>query len=526
MFKNNTQVSWLLPMGYWGICLLYIIVFAPFGLEDTDTGYIFGSSWDIYNGILPHRDFIYTRPAVPAFFHTLFIYISETYGYLLHRAFFYVQLFGYSFLALQLIQKKIYLGTPGTLYFLALLGAIFSIHNYPPMGWNTTDGVFFWIMGLYLLLNKEQKWIWVFATLFLCLGTLTKQSFFFMPLFLVAYLFFSKDWKRLKWVVIYGLLWATIYLALKYFTGSLVPMWEQIFHRTSGGDLVDAGIKPYYLAIKSNLLVVLVLALLLFISKKILPNGIVFLLFIGLLVAYFLKYFINHHTFDAVPYVMQGFLLFAGAFFIINLKVNKNYALPFLLVLLSWSVSISNGYRTPILFATPMLIALFLFAYKEGYEFKKYSVPIISIAVCFIVFSYGYQTPYRDSNRRLLNEDMGAVFPQLSQIKSDKETFDKYTELKVQSTKYPNFTVIPSMTLAHYLTKSINPIGTDWVLDVEINNKSEVLLKQLYDKNVTVFLEKEVTQEYMQENYKLMTQIQQNWRLVDENTYFAIYKPK
>ena len=32
------------------IGIAYVILYMPYGFEGTDTGYIFGSSWNIYNG--------------------------------------------------------------------------------------------------------------------------------------------------------------------------------------------------------------------------------------------------------------------------------------------------------------------------------------------------------------------------------------------------------------------------------------------------------------------------------------------
>lgn len=45
------------------------------------------------------------------------------------------------------------------------------------------------------------------------------------------------------------------------------------------------------------------------------------------------------------------------------------------------------------------------------------------------MFYVANQYPYMDSPRRLLTYNMGEVFPKLSFIKSDKDTYDKYAEL-------------------------------------------------------------------------------------------------
>ena len=158
---------------------------------------------------------------------------------------------------------------------------------------------------------------------------------------------------------------------------------------------------------------------------------------------------------------------------------------------------------------------------------KTISVPIAgSVILLFLVtFYFGYQTLYRDSTRKELTYKMEEVFPQLKFIKSDKATFEKYVELKKLSDSYKNFTVIPSMTLAHYLTKTINPIGIDWPLDVEINDEATLLIKQLSDKNATVFMENSEFTNKELEGYAIKRYIENNWKLLKKTKYFTIYSP-
>ena len=84
---------------------------------------------------------------------------------------------------------------------------------------------------------------------------------------------------------------------------------------------------------------------------------------------------------------------------------------------------------------------------------------------------------------------MSEVFPQLKGVKSDEETFKKYSELKVLAQEYDNFTVLPSVTLAHYLTGTVNPIGVDWVFNHHLSDQLPQYIQKLEDQNVTVFLE-------------------------------------
>ena len=500
----------------------------PFGFEDTDTGYIFGSSWNIYNGQLPHRDFIYTRPAIPAYFHSIFLYISETYGYILDRAFFYIQIFCYSFLGAKLLSEKFKITSKAVLYFIATLSAIVSIHNYPPMGWNTIDGIFFSVIGLYFILKVKTSAFQIFiGAMILMLGVFSKQSFYFMPIFLCTYLLLRKDWFRLKYYIIFGIVSLLTYISFKLTNGTFLPFLEQTFTRTGSGDLVDVGIKTYYLALKFNWFYYLATLLVLLISKKFLPNWITYLAANVILATFILLSFIEWNTnWHVINYVFQLLFITVVAISLYRFIFNKKseYLLLVLLLSLSWCASISQGYQTPIHFSLPFIFGIYVIIFSEKETKKLPIIPAaISLILFLIIFWFGYQNLYRDSNRNELSYKMESIFPQLKFIKSDKRTFDKYSELKELSEKYSNFTVLPSMTLAHYLTKTVNPIGTDWTLDVEINDEAERLVRQLEKKKSVVFIEKNTESPEGFEGYRIINLIKKKWKKTETNKNFDVY---
>ena len=194
---------------------------------------------------------------------------------------------------------------------------------------------------------------------------------------------------------------------------------------------------------------------------------------------------------------------------------------------MSWSASISGGFKTPIHFSLPIVFALYsLFFQKETSEDKRTPFIYGGILLTFLITFYiGYQTIYRDAPRDQLTYDMGTVFPQLSTIKSDEATFNKYEELKHLAKKYPNFTVLPTVTLAHYLTKTVNPIGSDWPHDIEINFDAKRFVAELKAKNSSVFIEKtEFTAEDLKD-YEMVTLIEKEWTLVTETKQFKVYSP-
>lgn len=514
---------------FFALCVFYIIFYMPYGFEGTDTGYIFGTSWNIYNGQFPHRDFIYTRPAIPAYFHTIFIFISETYGYLLDRAFFYIQVFIYSFLGAKILVENFSISSKNFTYFIAILGALVSIHNYPPMGWNTIDGVFFCVLGIYFIARNETKmWHWFLGCFFLVLGVFSKQSFYFTPIFLGGYLLLTKQLKKLIYFSGFAIFWVIVYFLLKFATGSFYPFFEQTFQRTGSGALISVGIKTYYLAVKFNIIYIIAGIFLFWFSYRFLQKRITYLFLniaiAGIFIAQF-YYFGEWHT---IQYVMQLFFIASAAFCALKALKDNRYLLPLLLLSVSWGASISNGYQTPIHFSLPIFFSLYLLVFSEGKKINtELKMPIYgTILLVFLgTFYVGYQILYRDSDRSNLNYNMGNVFPQLKGIKSDKETFEKYKELKQLAPEYPNFTVLPSITLAHYLTKTVNPIGTDWPLDVEINDEGEKLISQLEASKTIVFLENsEFTQEQL-EGYIMEDIIKKTWTLIKKTQYFDIYSP-
>jgi len=148
------------------------------------------------------------------------------------------------------------------------------------------------------------------------------------------------------------------------------------------------------------------------------------------------------------------------------------------------------------------------------------------LALYLGVFYLGHQTLYRDAERSELTYSMGEVFPQLAFIKSDKDTYQKYSQLKELATQYPNFTVLPSITLAHYLTGTVNPIGTDWPLDVEINNEGARLVNELEMSNTTVLMETSEFSEKELEGYEMKALIETHWKKIASHEYFDVYVPR
>ncbi len=512
---------------YWVLLLFYIVMYTTYGFEDGDMGTIFSISWSIYNGYFPYTDFTYIKPPFSPYFHSLFLYITEDYAYLINRGFYYIQVFLYSYFAAKLLCKIFKINSKNTVYFIAILGALISIHNYPPMPWNTVDGIFFSILGTYFLLHRKEKiWQIILGTFLISLGVLCKQSFFFFPVFLTAYLILLKNYKKATIFVISGLGTALLFIIILFLNDAWDAFYNQIFSFTPASSFINTAIKVYYLAFKFNYLLIIGLLSVFFLVKKYLPNHVTFLYAITSIAVLFLYFYLHEDSYHTVKNaLMQSLLVISALHALYFAKKDKRYWFLLLLLSLSWCAAISNGFNTPIHFSTPIVFTFFIMSYDlKTFTFSKL-VGSISVLCFVIVFYVGYQNVYMDSNRKELTYNMGAIYPQLSCIKSDKPTYEKYLELKKLSQNYTNYTILPSVTLGHYLTKTKNPIGVDWVFNHHLADQIQLYIDKLETKNVTVFLENfENNINNYEETSLLTVYVKNNWKLVEKRNYFRVYK--
>lgn len=511
---------------FFAILALYMIMYGPYGIDEGDMGSIFGISWSMYNGYFPHRDFVYIKPAFSPFFHSLPLYFTEDYAYLINRYLYFAQVFGYSYLASNIAFKLLQLPKK-YIYFIAIIGALISVHNYPPMPWNTVDGLFFSILGLFFLTRNSKKW-WLIALGAICLflGALSKQSFYFFPPLVGLFLLYRKETKSFYIYTTSGLSLVALFLILFWWQDAFNSFIEQMFSFTTGSSFINTGIKSYYLSIKFHFIfIIIAIATIWFVKKYTTPN--LTFLFIHVLVISILAwlYFRHESLYKPIKYGIIHILWVLGFLFsIIKTLQHKQYAILILLFTLAWCASISNGYNTPIDFSTPSILVILLISLEKNFTIKKWVPPLI-ISLYLGTFYLGYQYPFNEANRKELNHHLGELYPRLQTIKTNQQRYDKFAELKKLSDKYENFTILPSMTLGHYITDTTNPIGVDWVFNHHLANELEAYKQKLSEKKLTIFIENyENHKDNYEETSLLMMHVVNNWKLVETHDYFKVYQ--
>lgn len=178
--NNNIYKSILFLLPF-----IYLFSFGRYGFEDSDSGFIVGMGWRILNGELPYRDFYYVRPPLSPYLSALYLYILPEYGQL-----FYIRFITYLMILLTAIMTTSILEKFYNFEELKLNKYLFSIISFfiltighVEFQWHTTDGIFFTIIGLWILTNYKNNFGLVFlAGVMFMLASLTKQNFIIVPL--------------------------------------------------------------------------------------------------------------------------------------------------------------------------------------------------------------------------------------------------------------------------------------------------------------------------------------------------------
>lgn len=518
--------------------VLYFFAYGFYGLSDTDQGYIQSMSWRILQGDQPYLDFIYVRPPLSPYIHTLGLLLPMP--ILLSRLLFYLTCSLTVWLCTRSLQRYFDfqpIGVSPTIF--AAISFVCVVHNFPPMPWHTTDGLLFAALGIYLIATGKGNFPTVLGLLCLVLSALCKQSFY--PLLVVGPLLviLLKDPEEGK--VSIGIFLGFLFLlglSLYFFAGDVViAFMQQTRGITSVFDLLEVGVfkygKPFLLLLLPTVIVWRLQ------QDFILPNAwkfapaVIYWVFFWVLLAVHVYQALDQRVFLAPSYgFSQAFFLLALGVALRGIWINtRSYSLLLALLVVAWCSGLSWGYARTSLFFTPILFAFFHMLYDDlAFRVPRYFYGVIFI---LLAWTYGimYQFPYRSAPREETTFHVGEIFPQLYGIQVGKEMYEKCVELKSLSEKYPNdFTVLPAFPLANYLTQTSNPLDIDWAHNAEIGGIKRLpyLTAQLDSSAQFIFLERDKLDEVRDSSRfgsLLSGHVVQNWQFVEETEFFRVYRP-
>jgi len=580
-------VSWFWKVLFFALPVYYFVAFARYGFTERDDGFVLALSWRVLLGEVPHRDFIYVRPPMPAYFHALILA-------LLPRS---IEIIGDRFLNYVIMAAANYFFFAGlsrwvplqrfhlNVWVMSAIGFIYSMHNFPPMAWTTTDGIFFCALAFYLLTRgPEPRWLF-FSMLAVIAGLLCKQSFVVMPPLAVLLIWQLYGWRRAAAAVGYAAAISLVLAAYAHSIGMLKPFLAQTTNTVGRGNVfVYAGLFPYferaqYFYPLVGFLVMRFLAIRR--PKWGTPLYGAFTVLVGC--GLFWETIMNFtpltdaiHRFKVVwaetfakqdasiwravreawaaayttlrssgvwtdghwyniPYHAVRSLVWVGSIFTLLMWEPRRVPaslLPIYGIALAWSCSATNGYPTPALYSGPLAFAVF----QAGANVLERRWGKIAMHAMLwgglLTYSFANCFPYQSAPIWMCKKPMGQLFPKASFIYADDKEYDVYRELKELVAQYgTNFKTLPNVPLSNYLTDTRSPCLLDWVSDYELPGVEWQPVAQHLDRSgAVVFLRKNLMEAellpYFQfggMNSTVTYYVTKTWKRVESRTHFDVY---
>ena len=464
---------------FFSLLAAYCLCYAPYGVNETDGGFVTGLAWQTLQGKTLYGDVVYVRPPLPVWLRAAeMLLLPDRWAILGERCIFYLKVGLYSWLGASVLlrgQRR---------WALATFGFVVSAHCYPPMAWHTVDGILFSVAGIWCATKLRSRPGAIAAVVCVFAAALCKQSFYPVPLVLFALLLSENDRRRTGWGSAAFFLCTVLFVSYLYANGRLANYLALTGGAAEGGQALRHGLIDYFRIRPGVALLSLpfltIPALYLRKGKYLRPARLSWYAWIVLLAATYAFEIWRRQEFTA-PFAQARLMFWLAALFGIyaknadnTLKINvkslieKRHFLTLLAV--CWCASVSWGYNLPILFSTPWVFAAMEISRQFQSARQRKVVVAGRLALLLIllaVFRLGYEFVYRDGRRSDMRIPLGAVFPRLGGLYSRGETAALYLDLKNLTMQYPNFKTLPSFPLANYLTGTRPPLPLDWVVKRE-----------------------------------------------------------
>ncbi len=541
------------PLLFFLIVVAYCGYYAPFGINETDGGFLTGLAWQVLSGKTLYADVVYVRPPLPVWLRALELYLlPDDWAILGERWIFYLKVALYSWIGAAVLARG------ACRWQLAAFAFVLSVHCYPPAAWHTVDGLLFGALAIWCRSNVPDWRGGLFAGLFLVAMLLCKQSFYPMVVLLLlpaplligrrvteretqnlpggkVYSFISIH----SSFIIHHLLFLTglgVFVAYLFSKNLLSAFWEMTTSATSSGQAVQHGVLDYF-RIQPALaaLTVVFWAPAVWFWWKNRGGRWAFwgwVLWLVVLVGSYAWVIAERREFT-VPFAQTRLLFWVAAGYAAWQWRSDNWDSAQVwrfgsLLALCWCASVSWGYNLPVLFAVPWAYAalkisrtLFAAAYptrRPGWWSAA------ALVVLLALFRWGYEWVYRDGPRAAMTEHLGAVFPRLSGIYSSPETAAQYRELADLIKRYgPNFKTLPAFPHANFITNTRPPLPLDWVVEREMGVARALVETEIMRTQPVCFIEKAyVTQLDNDHQLALTKSVFNTGRIVEETPFFWV----
>lgn len=515
-------------------------LYAPYGYNGLDDGFIQALSWRVVNGQLPYLDFVYIRPPGSVFLHALpLVMLPRGLQVIFERWWFFVAVAAYSFMAAAILTRHFDLRAwrlPR--HALGLLFFVASVQDFPPMAWHTVDGILFAVLAAFCVCSSRGTPGLVIGAVCAVLAAACKQPFFAVPPAIWAYVAFARG--RRDAAIVGAFMAAAVGLALAALSGGgmLREALDQCTAQTRLASLFHAGVVSYargaaYMAVPLALAFVGTAAWRLLTGRVARLAGVAYALVVGIFVADIALTLVERRfltpafNYPGALFCIAGLTLLAEARRrdAAGAPDRRGLAALALLLLVAWCGSVSWGYPTPVLFSAPLWFGTFYCAATYLRAAPRRLVAL-ALPLALVAQFAGYRYPYREAPRAALTEHLGDVLGTLDHVYSSAANRDRFAELQQLHERYPRFTVLPALPSANYLTGTLPPVGVDWARDSELGGRAESLIAELEASGAHVFLERaaEPLCETGPGCSALARHVVARWQVIEEGSHFRVYR--
>lgn len=532
--QATTNNFWRLA--FFSLLVFYCLFYAPYGINETDGGFLTGLAWQLVCGKTLYADVVYVRPPMSVWLRYLELKVlPETWAVQGGRYFFYGKVAWYSWLAAAVLIRE----RAANRWMLATLGFVVSAHCYPATSWHTVDGILFCMLSIWFWTNFSNRLTAVLSGVFIIAALLCKQSFY--PMLAVWMVLIIADWRtkpQRVWLALGAMFTAAFAFFLYLKTNKLLLAYLEFTNGvTSGNAAIEYGLNGYFHIKPALLLASVAMALIAAGSIRWWSNlKAAFWIWVAwlLLLVGTYGWTIWQRQDFTVPFAQTRLLFFLavglGAYQFWKKHRTAGKRLHYVALLaLTWCASISWGYNLPVLFATPWVFAagaISRIGFNASYPRRKPSawLSVCVLLLLLLVFRLGYSFIYRDGPRFKMTEHLGDVFPRLTGIYSSRETLARYQNLRTLANRYgTSFKTLPTFPEANYLTATPPPLPLDWVVEREMGSGKKLVQSVVQREAHVFFVETDQLRRIEQEpEYQLTRTILRKGRVLEKTRWFWV----
>ncbi len=481
---SMSRLSVLRPFAWILLPLACHLGFSWIGFNPTDDGWMQAVARRIAGGEVPHRDFIFVRPALSALLQVPLVWWGGD------HVIWFSRLWGWLTLAAVcwIWSGRVVDGPAGSplvrlaLYATALL---LCAHTFPVMAWHSIDAMLFCTLAVALAARGTP---WALRSAFFCAGlaALCRQNFaVFPPLLLLAT---GGRWR--EWFVagFCAALPALLYVAGLALAGGLRDFFEQAL--ATGGAFKAVGVTRFVkdahflTGIAAGVLAALALGNPR-LNAQAWSRWLAPLLLLGAGGWLAVELWRQPGAFHAASFALFGFTLgLAGP--VLWHGGDKAGRLTLVAGLgLAWTTAISIGYNSPALLSGVLLLLLWRLLHRlTPAATTMRPVLLVVLIGTAAAFSHARQTfPYRDRSVDQLRWDAGEVLPGAAGLRTNvltQATLADLRRLTMQLEREGKPYAILTDFAAHWIrSPQRNPLSCEWPQETELGY-SPALFRRLF----------------------------------------------